>query len=54
MWGYINKNFYIWGLTDVELLFYNRTNILILEEAIGGSHEPDNYSTLFTHHQPVI
>ena len=35
MWGYINENSCIWGLTTVELLFYNRTNILILEEAMN-------------------
>ena len=25
MWGYVSENSYMLGLTDVELLFYNRT-----------------------------
>jgi hypothetical protein len=35
MWGYISEIACIWDLTAVELLFYNRTNLLILEEAMN-------------------
>ena len=35
MWGYVGVNSCIWGLTAVELLFYNRTYLLILEDAMN-------------------
>jgi len=35
MWGYTGEIPCIWGLTAVELLFYNRTNLLILEDAMN-------------------
>ena len=35
MRGCISEISYMWGLTTVELLFYNRTKLLILEEAMN-------------------